>query len=534
MTRHPYAPGVTAAGLVTLVCLAAIAIGLPTQTDFPWSASVLLDAGWRMSLGQVPHIDFHTPIGPAYFLALRAATALVGTGPDCLGLVTAAFAAIAGAAAWALAAGRLQPWWACLAATMCALLAATPALFGSLGVSGISHGGHYSRCAWALFTVVAIVACCPRLPDASPSTRRSIMEAIILGALLGALFCLKVTFAMAGAGLLILAYLRTDRPAISAMVTTVAAALLTTLMVTASVGTTITAYIADLGQSAASASSVRLVAGYLNDIDALLIALAGGTVLLVMPPRPWRLTGVLQQRWVAIIALAGAGVGLSATNGIETTSPIVLVLAIVLLAAANGLTPHRRSALLALAGCVLTVWFIRLATPMMQLVGKLPAATATVPRGPYVGREFLAAGRPAPTDAALLDNLSRLTNAHRTDLWWRYVHQGMEVLDDRVTPETRILNLDFINPFPYALATQPVSGDLLFWHFQRNVTERNAPTAATLLATVDLVMEPKHPIFPDSLALKLRLYQQTLDEAFLPVAENSWWRLHARRPRGTP
>jgi len=43
----------------------AIAIGLPTQTDFPWSASVLLDAGWRMlqfassAAGAWPGIHLH-------------------------------------------------------------------------------------------------------------------------------------------------------------------------------------------------------------------------------------------------------------------------------------------------------------------------------------------------------------------------------------------------------------------------------------------------------------------------------------------
>src|SRR5208282_286473 len=56
--------------LLAIFILLAILFGLvgTPPISVPWDTAILLDGGWRIINGQVPHADFHTPIGPLTYL----------------------------------------------------------------------------------------------------------------------------------------------------------------------------------------------------------------------------------------------------------------------------------------------------------------------------------------------------------------------------------------------------------------------------------------------------------------------------------
>jgi len=530
----------------------AIAIGLPTQTDFPWSASVLLDAGWRMLHGQVPHVDFHTPIGPAYLLVVGSAMHALGSGPGVLGVVATVFFVIACASGAMVAQSRLPAWAAAGAALAFGILALTPALFGSHGLDGITFGGHYTRCAWSVFAVFAVAAVVPR--RAETSNRMRLAEAVLLGALVAIMATTKVTFAMASVGLLAVAQLwGDDRRSVRECLAFIFGMIAMATGILLAAGVPLAAYLADLGRSAASASTSQLVRAYLPQVDVIWLALLG-TGAVVSGAGPWR---AWHERWLAVRrmdggqrwttlaqfpplppfclligATVGAGLLLSATNGIETTSPIVLPVAVIGLALALRCPEVlRRRFLVALAVALVVAWSVRSIMPMASiLLRQGQPARATLPIGPYAGHEFLAAGGPVASDADLFENLSRLPNAQRTDLWWRYLHNGCRLLRSHAPADARVLNLDFINPFPYALGLPPLAGDHLYWHFQRNLTLANAPIPNELLDQTDFILVPKHPIFADALAAKQLLYQAWISQHASLVADNDWWWLYCTQP----
>ena len=507
----------------------AFAIGMPTQTDYPWSASVLLDGGWRMLQGQIPHQDFHTPIGPVYLLTVSAAMRLAGPGPEVLGLVAAAFFLFATGLCWLVSRQRMAAWPAAIAALAAGILALTPALFGSRGSDGISFGGHYTRVAWSLFTVVVLAAAAP--PRSPLHLRARLSEAAIIGICLAVMAGCKVTFAVASVGVLAVAQAWGDhRRSLHELAVILLACLVSGAVLLFAAGTTLPAYIADLDRSATSAGMLRLVAGYYNELDIVWVAMFALGIALVgrHPWAAWRpsLLSPMPSGVLMIAAVTGSGIALSATNGIEHASPIVVAIALIAWARASRLAEaHRRRAVEMVAIAAVSAWTLRCLAPFVSILTHHGPAIATLEQGPYSHHEFLSAGSLEMSGEARLDNLSRNANALRTELWWQYLDQGCRLLRPHVSKGSRVLSLDFVNPFPYALYLPSARGDHLFWHFQRNITQSNAPTASELFRDADFVLEPRVPIVAESLDKKKRLYDEWLSVHATVVEENHWWRL---------
>jgi hypothetical protein len=67
--------------LLVLVLLTAgfmVAMGSTVWLSFPWDVSVMLDGGWRIMNGQIPHVDFYSPPGPVALLVWAFGMSLGG------------------------------------------------------------------------------------------------------------------------------------------------------------------------------------------------------------------------------------------------------------------------------------------------------------------------------------------------------------------------------------------------------------------------------------------------------------------------
>ena len=84
----------------------------PSVIDAPTDVFVLIGGAWRMLLGQIPHVDFHNPIGALTYGFVEAGMAIGGA--ETLGFPWAATLLLAAAVIWAsaVAYSRLEPWLA--------------------------------------------------------------------------------------------------------------------------------------------------------------------------------------------------------------------------------------------------------------------------------------------------------------------------------------------------------------------------------------------------------------------------------------
>lgn len=158
----------------------------------------------RMASGEVPHIDFMTPIGA---LAFAPVAFLVqnGVGIGMAFLLSQVFvAALLLPVIWWTAYSRLPP-----------LLAYVFGFFALILLLALIHGGtdnvaslsmHYNRWSWSVAFVVILLAV---LPSRTPS--RPVLEGVLIGALMFALLLTKMTYFAAFLPAILVALIKTDR-----------------------------------------------------------------------------------------------------------------------------------------------------------------------------------------------------------------------------------------------------------------------------------------------------------------------------------
>src|SRR5690606_5190327 len=106
--------------------------------DAPLDVFVPLDAGYRVWLGQTPHVDFHTPIGPLHTWTYGALLRLVGLDARVVLYGSAAWSLVAAAVALWAARDRLPPGLQAAVATLTGILVLTPRNLDSAGIGHIA------------------------------------------------------------------------------------------------------------------------------------------------------------------------------------------------------------------------------------------------------------------------------------------------------------------------------------------------------------------------------------------------------------
>lgn len=548
MTDHAWVVGLEgllerpAAGRVWPACvallLAALAavvwwIGHAPQSSYPWSSAILLDGGWRVALGQVPHQDFHSPVGFGYLGLIATPMRAWGAGIDAIAQAVALTVPLVGMAAWWIASRRMSAVAAAVATTWIALVWCSVGTLGSLGLADITYGGHYSRLCWALMALVMIAVAAPARGGGMA------WEWLLLGAVAGALCVTKITFAAAaGAMLAIMLVLRPGLPRWAAAVCLAGGwAGLQLLAWLASGGGSLIGYLADLA-AVGRANTTGMPSFLLVEVLSLdaVPAAALAAVLLLLGPSLGGPGAIL--RWTGLAALGACGLLLSGTSGCETMTPTLVLLPVAgcLLAgawfAADPLRPRHAWLVpaLLLSLLVLVGDCVRLGRPLASLARERLAppvyALASALDGPYHGRRFLLSGMDPAAGDQPLTSLTRNAAAVTGEAYLHYVRSGCAAIQVAKGGDgCRVLSLDFANPFPFTMRLPPPRGDLIYWHVGRNVGAASHPSPAALFADVDLVIEPVRPIVAESLAFKREAYLPWLREHAVVASTSPWWNI---------
>ena len=158
-------------------------------SGFAQDTFVYFDGSHRLNMGQVPHKDFHTPLGVAAYLLTYLGFLLKGSYAGSLELASFLVAVAVTLFAVLLLRGRTSAFFAVLTIAFLSFLTAIPVFVGSPGTT-ITHGGYYNRWAWAALTLIYITYIAPK----TYSNSRLASEALMLAFLITFLFFLKVTY----------------------------------------------------------------------------------------------------------------------------------------------------------------------------------------------------------------------------------------------------------------------------------------------------------------------------------------------------
>ncbi len=189
-----------AAGVPLIVLIwMLLAPGRVVSREMTWDMLFILEGGWHVFQGQVPHVDFHDPAGGLNFLLTAAGFQLVGVRPLAFLVGSSLMAVVLFVCASIAAAPRLPLLPATLFVLFASLLALMPANAGDLP-SEYSFAMSYNRYGWSALSIVALVLFLPK-----QAVGREIADLAVVAVLMLILFYTKITYFAAGMGALAVA-----------------------------------------------------------------------------------------------------------------------------------------------------------------------------------------------------------------------------------------------------------------------------------------------------------------------------------------
>ncbi len=508
--------------LLGIAAVCALVLALPGQTvatRYLGDLFLLLDQAYRVSWGEVPNRDFHTPLGPLVSLVPAAGYWLTGSLgaalPVGMGLLTLALApAIAH-----ILTSRLHPLLAGLYGAFLLLILTVPINLGE-GVTALTFAKFYNRVGWAALGALVILYLRPRRLDGSDR-----IEALCAALLTLVLVYTKATFGLVALGFLVLMLLDPwqRRWAAGALGLVAATALAVEAFWRSSLS-----YLADLQLALAASGWLRGSWGQI--VDHVLVNLADYVLVTLFAVLALRYTRSLRD---ALFYLACGVVGFLLVNqnfqawGIITLHAAAAVAAETILRHADG-SPDPDDGQRWSAGAKLL--FAALVLPTI--------AHCTLALGLHAAAAVARAGDPVP--------LAGFERVRFANLWtWgdhdagtaelAAIREGASALTALDPPPERVVVLDLANPFSAGLGLRPPHGDAPWLQWERTIGPSAHWAAEDLLAGAEIVLEPK-PL-PDTDAAKAHeagrspaaLYRPALTEHFDLVRETERWIVHRRK-----
>ena len=482
--------------LLAFLCVAAIAgivliIG-PTYIAAPWDVFVLIDGAWRICSGQIPHTDFHNPIGALVYAVFAFGMRIDGPSLQALTYGNSIFLSLVGLWTIAISYKRLTPVFGLiLTSFIVVLLAATRPL--GYDVETTTYAMLYNRYGWALLSILMIQVL---LAPKSEPARFAVFDSLSAGLLLGLLFFCKITFFVVAIGLY--GFSLALRPELRwtawlCLVGLVAVCAAAWAILGISVGD----YLADI--AAASESQSLADRGYRlfrSGIDAMpqltLLSLYWLLVVLLPNTHERRLWSEPVKITLSLALIVGAAMFLTVGNTGEAGEIPVLVIAAVVLseyALRHGWTAANtytwRSAWIVL-GLPLILFFQIFISDARSLANSLER------------RDYVASAAPSSQrfDAEpLRDFVIPGWSNWKTAYWLAKevpskINEGLLILRRNNVERRKTLVLALTDPFSFALGLPSPKGVPLWWDLNISHREGRYPPPGPLFAEIEIVMLP--------------------------------------------
>jgi hypothetical protein len=110
-----------------------------------------------------------------------------------------------------------------------------------------------------------------------------------------------------------------------------------------------------------------------------------------------------------------------------------------------------------------------------------------------------------------------------------WVNDGILLLKPHVKRDSKILCMDYLNPFPYVLELESPTGDMISWTYGQFFDGKNHPRPDVLFHDITLLMIPKISLMPLTVEKKIELYRNKIRDKFVKIDESTLWYLFVRK-----
>ena len=512
--------------LLDLIAVAALSCG-PINV-FHNDALLLLDDGWRVLNGQVPHRDFYTPLGPVEFLLVAGGMKLSHGSAQGIAIGIAALGLALGLWAWLLSRSRMPPLFASLVTAWTVLTATCPTPLG-FDPRYLSCAMIYNRQGYALLGII-LVEC------AFARERNRFWGGFSSGLALALLVFLKLNF-FGVAALMLLVTLPLSRAELSRVWGLCAGAATPTLAFLVYPRFSFAAFFADMSFVARARGSSLNIAGLSHGAALcvrsgsfwLVIAMAVGVVIL-STPRQRSQGKILTLALLTFIVLASGPLFLQ-TNSLENRCQLASLWIIVLLDPVSEL--HLRLKAGKIATLALTAACLGGVAAAL-----VPDVSSTLNLLSYNASSQKASGIliPAPGmekmrfyDSTPFYDKVKFGDGDGT-YYAETLNDGINLLNSKTRPDETILVLGFHNPFSYLLRRKPAAGGSSYLFVGNSMSADHMLPGNSVFDHADLMMLPEnegtHRVSDQFIQT---YYRDDLLRNFDFVANSDYWKLYRRK-----
>jgi len=444
-----------------MICGATAFIGAVPTRIYGHDDFFLLDNGWRIVCGQRPHLDFYSPWGPVMFLVVGLGLELANTAVNGIGYGNAIVGLIIGLWAFWLSRGRLASVPRFFLSIYLTLLVTAPYPLG-IWPHLSSHANLYNRYGYALLGLV-LVECFQR-KEGEEQDAGEMLGGISTGAIVAIALFLKASYfatslPIIAASILfgrrsynrslglalgfciflfaILAYLRFD-------IWTVAEAL----------------WMAAGARSKALSFGLLLTGQLISQVPALLTTIG----ILLLGTRRSKPVGswLSNYQWIILTLFIFASDSvLMLSNAQILAMPLLGVFAILF---AICVIAERKQLAVMDARTELPRHVFLLALCALLVVPQFVSDLVGLANGVYLKSHPSATpGQVRFTEphlAPLILYDGAFLKESNGSVYTSYVNDGVTLLRKHCNASDRVLTMDMVNPFPYALKWRPPLGDI--------------------------------------------------------------------------
>ena len=180
-------------GIIASLSLILVSIGTPPVSAFPTDVTILLDSGWRLINGQMPHTDYYSPLGIFNSLPIAFGMKISSPSASAIAYGNVLLLVIFTPWAWFIARSRFSAVNAFLLALFMGVLLVTPRPLGKL-IQETSYAMLYNRQGFVLLSLLFVEIFVPPHTPVKPKPKNIFLSGLSSGVLLALLFYCKVNY----------------------------------------------------------------------------------------------------------------------------------------------------------------------------------------------------------------------------------------------------------------------------------------------------------------------------------------------------
>jgi len=516
-------------------------IGLPVISALPWDMAIQLDGAWRIVHGQIPNVDFRAVIPPATLELSALGIVLGSSSAACITTGNLLLFLALTPYAWVTARRRFSAAYAWLFAVFVGLMVLAPRPLGDK-IAAASYAMLYNRQGYALLSVIVVSVLVPVLPGV---VKKPVLSGLGAGVLLALLAFSKLTFFAVGAAAIGLHVLFDRRARIWVMAAVLIGCIGTVMLLHAATGLDFIAYLREteaIGRVYVQGKWKDVIEVTLKNLDQLFIVTALALLCAREPgdnrqSRPAWSKGTLL---LSIGFLCASALALTATSAQRFELPLCVVAGFMCVEwLRRGNTD--RTAHPGISTQASYVFGAIILTPLLigPLIGKDTGALLRAVKS-SVGDNAQSVRAEAFHSEALYDFLilndrtvvSELTPSQPASVYPGQINDGIELVRQHAGGDSRIIALDFSNPFPFALQLPPAHGGSTSWLLNGSFSRRDYPAPTVVFGDADLVMIPTYERNGTTVAALMDIYGSYLERNFRLIGQTGMWMLYERKKAG--